>query len=257
MPLLTVLPYRFQDTQWERTGFQGDDVLPYSLKKELTLPRWEKLLLLLLSIIAGLVDVISFLTLKIFAAHVTGNLVLIAALVVGGRKPNLDQDIAVPVFIFATGAVWLIAKTSGLRGLDLAKLLLVVQFVLLIGVLVISLQCRPSVNPKGPMFTLDATTAISAMACQFALLRLIMPNAPSTAVMTGNLSAAVLAILDVMASEPIMNNAKQRLRKQLTLLLGFFGGCTAGGAAVLSCGDWAWFLPVLLAAAAILLAPKP
>jgi len=61
--------------------------------------RWEVLLLLLLSTIAGLVDVISFLTLKIFAAHVTGNLVLIAALLVGGRKPNPDQDLAVPVFI--------------------------------------------------------------------------------------------------------------------------------------------------------------
>ena len=41
--------------------------------------RWEKLLLFLLSAISGVVDVISFLTLKIFAAHITGNLVLIAA----------------------------------------------------------------------------------------------------------------------------------------------------------------------------------
>ena len=45
--------------------------------------RWEKLLLFLLSAISGVVDVISFLTLKIFAAHVTGNLVLIAAALVG------------------------------------------------------------------------------------------------------------------------------------------------------------------------------
>jgi uncharacterized membrane protein YoaK (UPF0700 family) len=167
------------------------------------------------------VDVISFLTLKIFAAHVTGNLVLIAALIVGGRKPNLDQDLAVPVFILATATVWLIAKILRSRGLPLARLLLLVQFALLTAVLVISLQCRPSTSPKGLMFTVDAMTAISAMACQFALLRIIMPNAPSTAVMTGNLSGSTLALLDMMTNEPLVAGARQRLRKQFTLLLGF------------------------------------
>jgi uncharacterized membrane protein YoaK (UPF0700 family) len=228
-------------------------VRPNSLEKDSGSLQLQELLLLLLSAIAGLVDVISFLTLKIFAAHVTGNLVLIAALLVGGRKPNLDQDLAVPVFIFATVAVWAIAKTSGLSGPRLARLLLVVQLGLLVVVLLISLQFRLSVNPKGPMFTVDAMIAVSAMACQFALLRIVMPNAPSTAVMTGNLSTSVLALLDLIASEPLMESAQHRMRKQLTLLVGFFGGCTAGGATVLLCGDWAWLLPVILAAIAALI----
>ncbi len=235
---------------------RDNDVLPVSLEKESKLLRWEVLLPLLLSSIAGLVDVISFLTLKIFAAHVTGNLVLIAALLVGGRKPNLDQDLAVPVFIFATSAVWLIAKSSASRGEHLARLLLLVQFLLLAAVLVISLRYHPSASHQGLMFTVAAMTAVSAMACQFALLRIIMPNAPSTAVMTGNLSSSTLALLDLMANEPLVAGAWQRLRKQLTLLLGFFAGCVAGGAAVLWCGVWAWSLPVLLAAVAIALAPK-
>ena len=235
----------------------GDkDVRPYSSEKEPRLLRWEVRLLLLLSTIAGSVDVISFLTLKIFAAHITGNLVLIAALIVGGRKPNLDQDLAIPVFIIATATVWLIAKTSGSRGLHLARLLLLIQFALLTAVLVISLQCRPSTSPKGLLFTVDAMTAISAMACQFALLRIIMPNAPSTAVMTGNLSSSTLALLDIMWNEPLIAGGKQRLRKQFTLLLGFFAGCTAGAASVLWCGDWAWSLPALLAAVAVSSTPK-
>src|SRR5882672_9158370 len=53
----------------------------------------------LLSVIAGMVDVIGYLSLgKLFTAHVTGNLVVIAALLVRGGPPNLAQVLAVPVF---------------------------------------------------------------------------------------------------------------------------------------------------------------
>src|SRR5271154_2757746 len=43
-----------------------------------------------------------------------------------------------------------------------------------------------------------AMIAVSAMACQFALLRLAVPGAPSTAVMTGNLTSGVLSLLDTL-----------------------------------------------------------
>jgi len=45
----------------------------------------------LLSVIAGSVDVIGYLSLGLFTAHVTGNLVVIAALLVRGGPPNLTQ----------------------------------------------------------------------------------------------------------------------------------------------------------------------
>jgi uncharacterized membrane protein YoaK (UPF0700 family) len=212
--------------------------------------------MVLLSTIAGLVDVISFLTLKIFAAHVTGNLVLIAPVLVGGRNPKPDQDLAVPVFVLATAAAWLIARLSRLQGVHLVRLLLVGQFVLLACVLLISIKHRPSVNQGGVVFTVDAMVAVSAIAFQFALLRIVIPNAPSTAVMTGNLSTSVLALLDLMARKPLVKDARERLRKQFSLLLGFFAGCTAGAAAVLWWGDWAWSLPVLLAALTLPLTAK-
>ena len=56
-----------------------------------------------LSIIAGMVDVIGFLSLGLFTAHVTGNLVVIAAQVVRGGPPHLAQILAVPVFMIAAG----------------------------------------------------------------------------------------------------------------------------------------------------------
>jgi hypothetical protein len=42
------------------------------------------------------------------------------------------------------------------------------------------------------MAGLVAMIAVPAMACQFALLRLAVPDAPSTAVMTGNLTSGML-----------------------------------------------------------------
>src|SRR5579862_479084 len=85
----------------------------------------------LLSAIAGMVDVIGFLSLGLFTAHVTGNLVVIAALLVRGGPPKTAQVLAVPVFMAAVAAVWLIAKASGRRGPALTKLLLAVHFLLL------------------------------------------------------------------------------------------------------------------------------
>src|SRR5260370_29396933 len=47
-----------------------------------------------------------------------------------------------------------------------------------------------------------AMIAVCAMACQFALLRLAVPGAPSTAVMTGNVTNTVLSLLDTVSPHP-------------------------------------------------------
>src|SRR6266853_2175720 len=98
----------------------------------------HNLLPALLSGVAGMVDVIGFLSLGLFTAHVTGNLVVIAALLVRGGPPNSAQVLAVPVFMAAVAAVWLIARASRRRGPALAKLLLAIHFLLLICVLILS-----------------------------------------------------------------------------------------------------------------------
>src|SRR5262245_52112557 len=137
----------------------------------------------LLSTVAGMVDVIGFLDLKLFTAHVTGNLVVIAALLVRGGPPNLAQILAVPVFILAVAGVWMIAKRLNKRGPALTKPLLLVQFLLLVCVLIVAVVYHPAADPHGLMAGVTAMIAVSAMACQFALLRLTVPGAPSTAVM--------------------------------------------------------------------------
>jgi len=215
---------------------------------------WETRLPPVLSVIAGMVDVIGFLSLGLFTAHVTGNLVVIAAQLVRGGPPRLATVLAVPVFMMAVASAWLIAKASDRRGPALLRPLLLVQFLLLVAVLTLSVVGQPAGNPHGLLAGVTAMIAVSAMACQFSLLRLAMTGAPSTAVMTGNLTNAVLALLDSLSrTRPLTQGSHERLRRTLKVLIGFFAGCVAGATAVSFLGVWAWSLPVVLAAAAVAL----
>jgi len=219
------------------------------------LTRFEQRLPTLLSVIAGMVDLTGFLNLgNVFTAHIIGNLVVIGAVVVQGGRTNVAQILAIPVFVLAVAAVWLIARASGRHGPALLRLLLLVQFLLLAAVLVFSVMTKPSASPRGALADIAAMLAVSAMACQFALLRLALPVAPSTAVMTGNLTNAVLSSLDTISrSQPSMVSDAARLKSSLHLLVGFFGGCVAAAIAVTYVGDWAWSLPVALAGMAVVL----
>lgn len=216
--------------------------------------RFERRLPPLLSVIAGMVDVIGFLSLGLFTAHITGNLVVIAALLVRGGTPNMAQVLSVPVFVIAVAAVWCVAKALKRPGPALARPLLMLQFLLLTCVLIFSVIYSPAINPHGWRSVVIAMIAISTMACQFALLRVSFPVAPSTAAMTGNLTNAALSLLDALSrSQPLTPDADKHLRKTLKLVVGFFAGCIAGAVAVSWLGDWAWVLPVVLAGAAVAL----
>ena len=83
----------------------------------------------LLSITAGAVDVIGFLALGVFTAHITGNLVILAAHYVTGRFGEIGPILSVPVFMLVLGMVTLAAVAMPTR---LARrLLLVLQLILL------------------------------------------------------------------------------------------------------------------------------
>src|SRR6266851_2338503 len=187
---------------------------PYPSDDASSLSRLEKRLPTLLSVIAGMVDLIGFLTLgNIFTAHITGNLVVLAAVLVRGGPLNLAQALAIPVF---------------------------------------SLVTNPSASPHGLMAGIAVMIAVSAMACQYALLRLAVPGALSTAVMTGNLTNTVLSLLDTLSpTQPLMEGASERLKRSLHLLFGFLVGCVVAAAAVSLLGDWAWSFPVALAGVAV------
>jgi uncharacterized membrane protein YoaK (UPF0700 family) len=167
-------------------------------------------------------------------------------------RQDFFDVLAIPVFILAVAVTWLIAKASGRRDTNLMRLLLLIQFLLITCLLIFSVMTKPSADPRGLMATIAAMIAVTAMGCQFALLRLTLPIAPSTAVMTGNLTNAVLALVDSSSRDhPLMEGDGKRLGGALRLLVGFFVGCVAATAAVNYLGDWAWLLPAVLAAVAL------
>jgi uncharacterized membrane protein YoaK (UPF0700 family) len=81
-----------------------------------------KLLPIMLSTIAGCVDVIGFLGLGgLFTAHVTGNVVILAAKLVVHDPAPISYLIAVPVFMIALGTTRLLV--AGLERIRICSLL--------------------------------------------------------------------------------------------------------------------------------------
>src|SRR5262249_59505293 len=97
---------------------------------------------------------------------------------------------------------WLIARASSLHGVALTRLLLVIQFLLLLAVLAFSVTTAASANPHGLTAGIAVMIAVCAMAFQYALLRLALPKAVSTAVMTRNLTNAGFLLIGMFLPPP-------------------------------------------------------
>jgi uncharacterized membrane protein YoaK (UPF0700 family) len=129
-----------------------------------------------------------------------------------------------------------------------------VQFVLLTADLIFCVGTKPSGHPRGLDAGIAVMITVSAMACQYALLRLAIPGAISTAVMNGNLTNAVLALMDSLPKQaPLLAADRDKLKRSTLLPVGFLLGCIIAAAAVLLLADWAWLFPAALGAAAIAL----
>lgn len=196
-----------------------------------------KMLPSMLSMIAGSVDVISFLGLGgLFAAHITGNLILIAAHIVGGTAVNPAHLLSVPVFIAVLGVTrWLVA---GLEAAGLASLrpLLLLQLLLLTGFLAFGVAAGPSISPDGAITILAGMLGVSAMAVQNAMVVMSLKDSPSTAVMTTNITRFVMDVGEVLlGNDPDkVAEASRRARHTFPAIIGFAGG--AGLGAGVLCG---------------------
>jgi len=96
--------------------------------------------------------------------------------------------------------------------------------------------------------------AVAAMAIQNALVKLALPGAPSTAVMTTNTTQLTvdLATLAWGRGKPDgLAQARRRAGVTLPCVVGFVVGCATGAALEIYCGLWALALPLVLAAAAV------
>lgn len=84
------------------------------------------------------------------------------------------------------------------------------------------------------------------------LLRLALPGAISTAVMTSNWANAVLSVMNLFAARALLlPHDSTWLSRSLYGLFGFILGCVTAAAAVSAVGDSVWSLPTGLSAVAI------
>ncbi|HWC20381.1 MAG TPA: DUF1275 family protein, partial [Terriglobales bacterium] len=115
-----------------------------------------------MSTTAGAVDVIGFLALGLFTAHITGNLVILAAHYVTGRFGEIGPILSVPVFMFVLGVVTLtfVAKPTRIA----RRALLLLQAVLLAAFLGFAVGFGPFPDTDSPMAVFVGMLGVAAMA---------------------------------------------------------------------------------------------
>ncbi|WGD50104.1 DUF1275 family protein [Bradyrhizobium sp. CB1650] len=233
-----------------RKDFPDDGVLVPSVDGSLA----AKLLVFVLSVIAGSVDIIGFLGLGgLFVAHITGNIVVLAARLVAGDQASLAHLIAVPLFVAALALSRLLA--TGLERIRISSLmpLLLLQFVLLLGFFDICFDAGRSIDPNSPRMIFAGMLGVSAMAVQNALVRVSLKGAPSTAVMTTNITLFTMDVVRMLLRGDASGVAGARHRAGNTwpAIAGFFLGCILGAACEAALGLRSLELPAILALFAI------
>jgi uncharacterized membrane protein YoaK (UPF0700 family) len=198
--------------------------------------------------------VIGFLGLNgLFTSHITGNLVVLAAHVAGGIDVLMSGILAVPVFIVVVALTVLLAGSLEAIGLASLRPLLLLQFLLLAGCLVVCVALGPQVEPNTKGAIVAGMVGVSAMAVQNALVQTSFKGAPSTAVMTTNVVHFAVDIGKMLRGGDSADVAKARSRAThtLTVIVGSAAGCSVGAACEVLLGLWSLALPVSLALLAL------
>ena len=219
--------------------------------------RAVQVVLILLSVTAGSVDVIGFLGLGgLFIAHITGNLVILAAHIAANDEARLANIISFPVFIVALAVTRLLA--AGLERMHVTSLrpLLLLEFLLLAGFLALCVGGGSRLDPNAANATVAGMLGISAMAVQNALVQISLKESPSTCVMTTNTTRFVIDLGEVLLGRGRKDGAKagERAKRTGLAIAGFVVGCGLGAGCQAVTGLWSLALPAGLALVALAIA---
>jgi len=209
-----------------------------------------------LSLTAGSVDAISFLGLDgLFNAHITGNMVMIAAHILAGRAMNTALLLSVPIFTLVLVLTSLLAVRLEQAGVSSLLPLLLLQFVLLTGFLGLCVADRSGTDPNATSFVVAGLLGVSAMAVQNALVQIALPGAPTTAVLTTTVTRFTVDAVHVLLNRRPSNAvaARGRIKGSLAAIVGFVAGAGVGAACFAASGLWSLVLPTSLALIAFLI----
>jgi uncharacterized membrane protein YoaK (UPF0700 family) len=144
---------------------------------------------------------------------------------------------------------------AGLDRIGFSSLLplLVLQFLLLLMAFGTCIAAGPGADPNGSELTLAGMLAVSGMAVQNALVRVSLARAPSTAVITTNVSIFTMDVGEIWFGKSQPSRAKACIRAQRTwpAIAGFLLGCALGALCEPTFGLVALIVPTLLSLSAI------
>jgi uncharacterized membrane protein YoaK (UPF0700 family) len=214
----------------------------------------QKFLTAVLSLTAGSLDVITFLGLGgLFSAHITGNLVVLAAHISTGVPVRPAAILSVPVFMLMLGVTRILAGGLEVMGYTSLRPLLLLQFLFLGAFLVLAASERFATET---IATVGGMLGVSAMAVQNALVQISLSGAPSTAVMTTNIVRFTMDICTMLlrGDHNAIAEARQRASKTGTSIAGFTAGCMLGALCEAKIGLRSLVLPTALSALALVAA---
>jgi uncharacterized membrane protein YoaK (UPF0700 family) len=208
----------------------------------------------LLSLIAGSTDMIGFLGLNgLFTAHITGNLVVLAAHFINGDPAILSYVLAVPVFVLVLLLTRLFATWLERTGVATLRPLLLLELLLLITFLVCCVSRGQRLDANSGIAITAGMFGVAAMAVQTALVQISLTKTPSTGVMTTNIANFILALGEVLAGgeEAVVASARKRVLHIFPVIVGFALGCALGAAGQATYGSSSLGLPTGLALLAV------
>ncbi len=206
----------------------------------------------LLSFNAGFVDTVGFLGLQgLFAAHVTGNFVTLAAGFVYGPHGTIGKILALPEFIGAVAVARLLGAALTARAMPALTILLGIEAIFLAVFLALGAGYGPFPNSDVLPALAAGFAGVAAMALQNAMQRVHFPGEPPTAIMTNNTTQAVLDGVDILrrAAPP---EVRGRFLRTARSIAWFAGGCAAAAILYYLVQFWSLVLPVAIATAIVI-----
>jgi len=210
------------------------------------------LMIALLSFIGGYVDTFGFIALfGLFTAHITGNFVLMGALLVHPMQGGLLKLLAFPAFLLGVAASRIVVLNYEGRQKSPLKTLFMMQLLLLLGFMLAGAMAPlPLESDTELAAILAGMLGAAAMAIQSAGGRTTLAGIVHTTVMTGNVTHMIIDITDILFSgrPELEARARARLRQLAPAVSAFFTGALCAAAGYMSLGYWSITLPILLLA---------
>ncbi len=211
----------------------------------------------LLAFNGGFVDTVGLLGLHgIFVAHVTGNIVTLAATIALGGHGVLAKALSLPEFMVAVGLTRLAGRLLVKDSLIALRWLFAAQVTMLFLFFLLAVVLDPLAGDNATVLLLAAGCGVAAAAMQNVLQTDYLPQLPPTTFMSGNTMRAVMDATDLACGarpddRPAM---RARLRRSLVAVFFFVAGCAMSAALFHALAFWCLLLPVLVGVTAAAIA---